>query len=116
MKLILIEDAVYNWNVSGGVIEGNNDNYQPSIIWDYEGIGEICVSIINGICESVESCVNVVIFPGGNITGCTDSEACNYDPEATTDNGNCISIGDPCNDGNTETIMTPFRIIVNVKG
>jgi hypothetical protein len=103
-EVILIEDAVYNWNVSGGVIEGNNDNYQPSIIWASEGIGEICVSIINGSCESIESCINVVIFPGGNITGCTDSEACNYDPEATTDNGNCISIGDPCNDGNTETI------------
>ena len=103
-EVILIEDAVYNWNVSGGVIEGNNDNYQPSIIWASEGIGEICVSIINGICEPIESCINVVIFPGGNITGCTDSEACNYDPEATTDNGNCISIGDPCNDGNTETI------------
>ena len=103
-EAILIEDAVYNWNVSGGVIEGNNDNYQPSIIWASEGIGEICVSIINGICEPIESCINVVIFPGGNITGCTDSEACNYDPEATTDNGNCISIGDPCNDGNTETI------------
>ncbi len=66
-EVILIEDAVYNWNVSGGVIEGNNDNYQPSIIWASEGIGEICVSIINGSCESIESCINVVIFPGGNI-------------------------------------------------
>jgi hypothetical protein len=32
-----------------------------------------------------------------------DSNACNYDPAATLDDGNCILVGDSCNDGDGTT-------------
>jgi hypothetical protein len=57
------------------------------------------------------------IYPNGNafgirlnfgsnieILGCTSTNACNYDPTATINNGSCIFIGNPCNDSNASTI------------
>ena len=38
------------------------------------------------------------------IEGCTAMEACNYNPDATIDNGNCIFPGEPCDDANAATI------------
>jgi len=39
-----------------------------------------------------------------NIEGCTDNQACNFNPNANVEDGSCISPGDPCNDGNASTI------------
>ena len=100
----LIEGASYLWTVDGGVIDGVNNEYNISVFWADEGQGEVCVTVELGECEPILSCNNVVITPDDTLTGCTNSDACNYDPEATTDNGNCIFIGDECNDGNTGTI------------
>lgn len=36
--------------------------------------------------------------------GCTDAFACNYDAAATTDDGSCIVIGAPCDDGDALTL------------
>jgi len=36
--------------------------------------------------------------------GCMDADACNYNPEATVDDGSCFFIGDTCDDENPETI------------
>ncbi|MFN5294142.1 MAG: T9SS type A sorting domain-containing protein [Flavobacteriales bacterium] len=38
------------------------------------------------------------------IEGCTAIEACNFNPEATLDNGSCILPGEPCDDGNEATV------------
>lgn len=38
------------------------------------------------------------------ISGCTDSLACNYNPAATTNDGSCLIIGSACNDLNPNTI------------
>ena len=35
--------------------------------------------------------------------GCTNPQACNYNPTATQDNGSCLIIGTPCNDNNNNT-------------
>jgi hypothetical protein len=40
----------------------------------------------------------------GMIVGCTDATACNYNPEAQFDDFTCEFPGDPCNDGNEETL------------
>jgi hypothetical protein len=37
------------------------------------------------------------------ISGCTNPQACNYNPSATQDNGSCSVIGSPCNDNNNNT-------------
>lgn len=103
-SVILIEGAEYEWTVTGGVVEGADDGYEVSIFWAAEGLGELCVTVTNGVCDPVEDCIDLVITPDDTVTGCTDSVACNYDPEATTDNGNCVFIGDPCNDGDVDTV------------
>lgn len=37
------------------------------------------------------------------LAGCTNFNACNYNPSATFDNGSCLYIGTACNDGNPLT-------------
>lgn len=39
----------------------------------------------------------------GEVLGCTEPEACNYNPNATSDDGTCFSPGDACDDGDDET-------------
>ncbi|MFM7727313.1 MAG: hypothetical protein ACKO7B_11465, partial [Flavobacteriales bacterium] len=39
----------------------------------------------------------------GTIVGCTDVAACNYDPIAAIDNGNCFFPGNACDDGDALT-------------
>jgi hypothetical protein len=40
----------------------------------------------------------------GMIVGCTDATACNYNPLATFDDFTCEFPGNPCDDGNPETL------------
>jgi len=44
----------------------------------------------------------------GSYAGCTDAAACNYDPNATEDNGTCAIPGEPCNDGDSMTILDAY--------
>jgi hypothetical protein len=39
----------------------------------------------------------------GDILGCMDNTACNYNANATSDNGSCAMPGDACDDGNAST-------------
>jgi len=41
---------------------------------------------------------------GAAIPGCLSPDACNFNPAATEDNGSCLFIGFPCDDGNPETV------------
>ncbi len=43
------------------------------------------------------------------IPGCINMAACNYDPQATTDDGSCAFPGDPCDDANPNTINDQFQ-------
>jgi len=38
------------------------------------------------------------------VEGCTSGSACNYNPAANLNDGSCIFVGDPCNDGDPGTI------------
>ena len=38
------------------------------------------------------------------ISGCINESACNYDPEADVDNNTCLFVGDPCDDGDPNTL------------
>ena len=53
----------------------------------------------------------VVIMPGISaanyaitVAGCLDNVACNYNPQATTEDGSCLIEGASCNDNNANTI------------
>jgi hypothetical protein len=41
---------------------------------------------------------------GGAVSGCTSESACNYNPDATEDDGSCLFVGLPCDDGDPTTI------------
>ena len=45
---------------------------------------------------------------GGDVMGCMDANGCNYNANATIDNGSCTYPGDPCNDGNAATTNDAF--------
>lgn len=88
-------------------------NYNPNAIEDNGScfyIGDSCNDnnpdttndTINGNCDCVGSAE-------GEVQGCTDSSACNYNPAATTNNGSCVFIGDPCNDNNGNTTNDTYN-------
>ena len=43
------------------------------------------------------------------VDGCTDDVACNYDVLATADNGTCFYVGDPCDDGDSNTVNDTYQ-------
>lgn len=47
------------------------------------------------------NCLCVGLTP---LDGCTDDFACNFNPLATTNDGSCLYITDPCDDGDPNTI------------
>lgn len=61
-----------------------------------QGGGTLCAALdVSGTTFEIETCV---------VEGCTSMEACNYDPNATTDDGSCVFVGDACDDGDPDTI------------
>ncbi len=50
--------------------------------------------VINGSCQ----CGGTAI-----VSGCTNAQACNYNPAANVDNGSCLIQGTACNDNNANT-------------
>ena len=50
---------------------------------------EMCTLIENCNCECINDIDNDGICDENEITGCTDPDACNYDPSATDDDGSC---------------------------
>ena len=61
-------------------------------------------STVNDMYNSDCECVGTML-----IDGCTESNACNYNPNATTNNGSCAYPGDPCNDNNSNTINDTYN-------
>jgi len=66
--------------------------------------------VVNDPCDDGDpNTINDVIDPGCNcagvlaINGCTDVNACNFDPTAMLDDGSCQLPGDPCDDGDPNT-------------
>ena len=42
--------------------------------------------------------------PPQGVLGCTNAAACNFDPAATSDDGSCVIVGAPCDDGDALTL------------
>ena len=46
---------------------------------------------------------NFTLFVSDGLLGCTDVNACNFNPAASDNDGSCIFVGDACNDANDNT-------------
>ena len=59
-----------------------------------------CAMSRGGDCLYADACGEC---GGSGMSGCTDEEACNYDIEATCDDGSCLVFGELCDDENGMT-------------
>ena len=55
----------------------------------------------NGVVHVISA---VLLPPAPQTEGCTAIEACNYNPDATVEDGSCILPGEPCDDMNANTV------------
>lgn len=57
--------------------------------------------------------MGVVRYLGDNqvafVMGCTAADACNFNPNANVNDGSCYFIGDPCDDGQANTINDAYN-------
>ena len=76
----------------------NFDEY-PVEFWTVDE--ENCELIADCDCE----CINDENGDGicDEVIGCMDYLACNFDPLAVEDDGSCLYVGDPCDDGDAST-------------
>lgn len=105
------DSEAMNFNSAANVDDGNclypcecEEIYDPVCAYDYI-TGEYIT--FNNACEA--ECWNAWLVWNGDcanqpIYGCTDSEALNYDGDATDDDGSCAFIP-VCDDGETEIVI-----------
>jgi hypothetical protein len=84
---LCLVDGCYNISVGGG-------SFDSEIYWEVSGLGNVLAS--GGAPESVYFGINA--DGCAPIEGCTDAEACNYNPDAELEDGSCTYPG--CTDEN----------------
>ena len=94
-----------------GCLSGSACNYDPtatvsdgSCIFEGDPCDDGDATTFNDIvtdCSDVDfGCMGTPI----PVEGCTSGSACNYNPAANINDGSCIFVGDPCDDGDPLTI------------
>jgi len=78
--------------------EGNCDGYYAGPAQPGSACDDGDANTINDLWSAVCTCLGDPI-----LSGCTDASACNFNPDANSDDGSCILIGDACDDANSET-------------
>ena len=107
---------IWSWFETGGAV--------PSTVWiDHEmrvydmmnNAGSW--SIGNRIDEMLEACGSLCDDGGSDVYGCTDMDACNYNADATADDGNCyyLAAGD-VNEDETLNIQDLITMVNHILG
>jgi hypothetical protein len=93
-----------------GCMDASACNYNASANLDDAScilVGDPCDDLNAGTTDDMIqndcTCAGVV-----SLVGCTDATACNYNPNAVTDDGSCLFPGDICDDGNANTTNDMF--------
>ena len=60
--------------------------------------------------------LNVLDNCGSSFLGCTDAEACNFDPTANNNDGSCLYSGTTCSDNNPGTMLDQVNANCNCQG
>lgn len=91
------ENAACNYNANATTNDG-------SCVYPGDPCNDFNSNTINDTYNSNCDCVGTT-----SVSGCTDSSACNYNSNATTNDGSCIYPGDSCDDGNSNTINDTYN-------
>jgi len=73
----------------------------------------------DGLVETINDMIDADCMCLGEfavVTGCTMPDACNYNTAATADDGSCVFIGDPCDDGNPESTGDVYNTACECEG
>lgn len=101
-----------------GCLDSNSCNYNPSALCD----GGICLGQQGSACDDNDpSTINDVVSQDciclGELSGCTDTTACNFNPLAIANDGSCGEpLGSPCNDNDSTTVNDIIGIDCNCAG
>ncbi|MFM1931496.1 MAG: hypothetical protein RL226_799, partial [Bacteroidota bacterium] len=91
----------FNEGIAGG------DNTANTTVFDYTGNGHNMTMVNFAFTGATSNRVEGSPFSGivcaALPEGCTDMNACNYDPLAEVDNGSCLLVGASCDDGDNCT-------------
>jgi uncharacterized protein (TIGR02145 family) len=80
-------------NYNAAATQDDGSCLYPNTTCD-DGNANTMNDVIDGNC----TCSGVLM-----VNGCTNAQACNYNPAANVDNGSCLIQGASCNDGNANT-------------
>lgn len=96
--------AACNYNPQANINDGSCFN-----------VGDSCndgnLQTINDAYNSDCICQGTMI-----VQGCMDSSACNFSEQATVSDDSCYYTGDPCNDGNSQTINDTYNFNCDCQG
>jgi uncharacterized delta-60 repeat protein len=88
------------WGGSGNVVTSLGDSFDDAYGIGLQTDGKV---VCAGLTMQSPNDMGVVRYLGDNgiiyVSGCTSTNACNFDPTANVDNGSCYFVGDPCDDG-----------------
>jgi uncharacterized delta-60 repeat protein len=89
------------WGGTGNVVTSLGDSFDDSYGIGLQLDGKVvCAGLTS---QPGGNDMGVVRYQGDNgiiyVSGCTSTNACNFDPAANVDNGTCYFVGDPCDDG-----------------
>jgi len=98
------------WGGSGNVVTSLGDSFDDAYGIGLQTDGKV---VCGGLTMQNPNDMGVVRYQGDNgiiyVSGCTSTNACNFDPSANVDNGTCYFVGDPCDDGLIETFNDAYN-------
>ncbi len=100
-----VATADYNVVLTAGCMDPTACNFNPDAVISAEcfNVGSPCD---DGSMFTMDDVYNDTCVCSGTliISGCMDPLACNYDVFANVDDGGCLIEGDPCDDGDPNTV------------
>ena len=109
-------DCVGEQSTGSGCMDSSACNYDPNVntednscLYSDDPCNDNNSNTINDTFNMNCDCV-------GTLSGCTDSFACNYDPNANTNDNSCVYPGDPCDDGASNTTNDVFDANCSCQG